>query len=357
MVCAIIFSIIIIAYLSSPRPAKPITYLPFNPNKIYLKPADWKGVPIDRKNRFVNYTYPFYQNYLIIMYWFPSHFLNLIRNTNKRFPVQYYGNNQFLHNDETIIWLGHASFFLRIQEINILIDPQFYNTSFYKRHTDNPISPERFTSINYILLSHDHADHCDKKSLQLLVKNNPKAIILTGLKMDLLLQLFFNKKVNIVNAEWYEKFLIETQIEIYFVPSRHYSKRLFKKYNSTLWGGFIIKFKNKQLNSYQTIYFGGDSGYGTHFADIKNLFSPDITILGIGAFMPKWFMHPNHMSPEDAIKAAKDLDAKVMIPMHYETFNLSNEKMETPLRSLKEHSGSQNIKPLVPGEIYILMDF
>jgi L-ascorbate metabolism protein UlaG (beta-lactamase superfamily) len=354
IVLLIIISLAFLLYIASPKQCLPITYITFSGDKTYLKPLGWKGVPIDKKKRFVNYEYPFYQNYLTILYWLPGNFINQIKHWGLMSPIEVHESNEFLLNDDTLIWLGHASFFLRVQGVNILIDPQFYNTFPYKRHTNNPILPELFTSIKYILISHNHADHCDKKSLQLLVKNNPGVIILSGLKMDELIQPMFKQKVIIKEAEWYERFSLEDAIEIFFVPSRHYSHRLLKKYNQDLWGGFILKFKTK-ANDYRTIYFAGDSGYGSHFKDIKSIFEIDIAMLGIGAYKPKWFMHPNHISPKDAIRAATDLNAKLMIPMHFETYNLSNEKMSAPRKYIEENSDSQTTKLLIPGEEYKLM--
>ena len=347
----IILVIVVAGYLASPQAADTISYLPIDISKKYLKPSDWKGTPFDSKGRFQNHEYPFYQDILRIFIWLPGHLLNLFKNRATWFPVNYHGSADVLNKNGTLIWLGHASFFLRINDINILIDPHFNNTFIYKRHTDNPVPPGFFTDIHYILLSHDHADHCDKTSLQLLIGNNPGVTFLCGLNMELLVQSFVKQKVNAITAEWYEEFSLADSLKIYFVPSRHYSKRIFEKFNSRLWGGFVIRYKDSS-GTFQTIYYGGDSGYGSHFKEIKELFKPGIAILPIGSYMPRWFMKPNHMSPGEVLQAFNDCGAHLLIPMHYGTFNLSNEDMDAPKKTLMEIIPPRNLIDIEPGVEY-----
>lgn len=340
----------LIAYCMNVRPANPTEYVPMNREKIYHAPFEWKGVPIDAKKRYVNYEYPFYQNYVDVVNWFPGNLANMIRNFNYRFRIIHISDNSFLFDEDKCIWLGHASFFMRLNGINILIDPQFYSASFYKRHSKNPVEPELFTNIKYILISHDHEDHCDKRSLQLLLKNNPSVIILTGLGMGNLLRSFFSTTIEVKEAAWYEQFaLSETGFSVHFVPSRHYCMRPFKIFNKNLWGGFVIKYPNSEKKD-TTIYFAGDSGYGSHFKDIGSVFHPTIAILGIGAYKPHKFMHPNHISPVFSIKAFYDTGALTMIPMHYGTFLLSNENPWEPLEILRANIDDDKLVIKKPGE-------
>ena len=107
----------------------------------------------------------------------------------------------------------------------------------------------------------------------------------------------------------------------------------------------------------KTIYFSGDTGYGSHFKVAKSLFpNLDVAIIGVGAYKPEWFMAPNHISPQDAVKAVGDLGAKVMIPMHYGTLDLSDEPVGEPYRILKtmEKEGKipGTLKALELGENY-----
>ncbi len=351
VIALLVVIIYVIAYIATIHPAPPSSIIPPDKTKVYHAPLSWKGVPIDSKNRYINYEHPFYQNYVDVVNWFPGNVINLIKNFNVVFQVKMVITNNFLLGGDIIIWLGHASFFLRLNGINILIDPQFHNTFPYARHSANPISAQMFTHIDYILLSHDHADHCDRRSIRLLIANNPEVTILAGLGMDNLVSSFTEIPVKVITAEWYEEYpLYKDNISIHFVPARHYCKRLFKPFNKNLWGGFVIKYQNEERKT-KTIYFAGDSGYGTHFQDIGQVFNPQLAILGIGAYKPKWFMEPNHISPKEAIQAFEDTRASTMIPMHYGTFNLSNEGMKKPLQTLKDSFNQGNLKILIPGHI------
>lgn len=102
----------------------------------------------------------------------------------------------------------------------------------------------------------------------------------------------------------------------------------------------------------KTVYLGGDSGYGSHFGDVGKVFSSiDYFIGGIGAYKPEFFMGQSHTSPSDALRAFGDTGAKRMIPMHYGTFDLSDEPPGDPIRVLKEAEGQEKILYLRPGEV------
>ena len=185
-----------------------------------------------------------------------------------------------------------------------------------------------------------------------LVQNNPGVTVLAGLNTGpLLKQITKRTDLKVTTAQWYEKFDVADGIEFYFVPSRHYCHRPFNKYNSRLWGGFIIRYKQAQSGQ-TTLYFAGDSAYDSHFKDIGDLFKPNIAMIGIGAFKPHWFMHPVHMSPEEAVKAVADLGSPTFIPMHHQTFNLSNEIMTEPIEILdKLHT---KYIGLIPGQVFTI---
>lgn len=368
-IIGVIVLVFILAFFLSERPAGPITYIPVNPHRSPVIPENYKGIPIDRKNRFIFEEAPFYQDFLKVLIWMPSHFWSIGFRKSKPLQVNKITGSDFLHGDDCLIWLGHASFFLRLNGKNILIDPHFYDIYSYKRKTENPIAPGLFKEIDYLLLSHDHADHFDPRSLKLLVNNNPEMEILTGLNMRNMINTETGMQPKIQEALWYERYEItmNTQrnftvgfsnaeseksatgdfnfqdpnsIDITFLPNRHYSKRIFYPFNSTLWGGFMIN------TSSIKIYFSGDSGYSGHFKTIGELFKPDLFIAGTGAYKPRWFMKNNHMDPKDAAQAFKDTGASKMLPMHFGTFMLGNETIQEAEQAL-EQMGVDYIKPEV----------
>lgn len=264
---------------------------------------------------------------------------------------------------DMVVMLGHATVFIRLAGKQILIDPLLGNVpvpnltflSSSKRFSAFPIDPKKFVNLDYILVSHSHYDHCDKSSLKLIQKQNPKAKILTGLRMQLLLQDWMPKH-KIQEAGWFQKYNTDEQVEIVFVPSCHWSNRGLNDANETLWGGFIIKSASK------TIYFSGDSGYGngTHFKKIGELFpNINLAMIGAGAFAPTWFMKYNHQEPADTIKTFQDCKAKRLIPFHFGTFDLSDEPLNEPaliLEQLQKENkiGDDELKIVKFGEVVLV---
>lgn len=302
-----------------------------NPTLITLEtPFKWPGTPIDKSGRFVNYEIPFINSFRQLLKWQTMKNPQKLEKKQDTWRLNVDFNSDFLASqDDCIVWLGHCSFFIRIANKTLLIDPVFFNVSFIKRKSSLPVHPSLFTGIDYILISHDHRDHCDVKTLRLLAKNNPEATYLGGLRMDTLLKKI-TKSDKIQPAGWYQMYETSTDINISFTPSRHWGRRTFNDMNLRLWGGFVIQSAEK------TIYFSGDSGYGGHFKDLARIFPHiDYAILGIGAYKPVFFMSQSHLSPGDAIQAFKDLKAKELIPMHYGTFDLSDEPLSDPIKTLR----------------------
>lgn len=342
-----ILMVVILAFHLSERPAPPIRYLPPNPDRTPRVPKGFKGTPIDSRNRFIYEEAPFYQNFLPVLLWMPSHLISILFRKQQEMEVHLQTDNRFLYGEDGFIWLGHASFFLRTGGKNILIDPHFNGIYHYRRYSANPVEPASFADIDYILLSHDHADHCDPASLQIILKNNPGATILAGEGMKDLLESFLPSPVRILTASWYEKYPL-TDIEIYFVPSRHYSKRIFHPFNSSLWGGFVIG----RNGGRGPIYFAGDSGYAPVFRQVGELYKPSVSLIGVGASSPSWFMKANHTDPGQALQAFKDTGASTFIPMHYGTFRLGNETTTDILMSLDQVQETDRMFIPVIGRFY-----
>lgn len=150
-------------------------------------------------------------------------------------------------------------------------------------------------------------------------------------------------------AGWFQEFTTGDEVKIAYVPVRHWCRRGLFDMNERLWGGFVISGAGKK------IYFGGDSGYGSHYRETAEIFPEiDYFIIGIGAYEPRWFMQPNHNNPADAFQAFLDAGGKTLVPMHYGTFDLSDEPPSQPLQLLKEEAAkrglSDKLKPLAINE-------
>ncbi|MDF9798085.1 L-ascorbate metabolism protein UlaG (beta-lactamase superfamily) [Catalinimonas alkaloidigena] len=262
-------------------------------------------------------------------------------------------NTSFITSDEDmIVWLGHASFFIRINGVSFFTDPCLKDLPIIKRQVGLPCSIYDLIGINYLLISHGHRDHFDKTSVNQLLDQNPKMKLLLPLKISDLLGKK-KKNVSFQEAAWWQQYTLNEDVAVYFLPAKHWNRRYLKDFNRQLWGSFLIKTKNK------SIYFGADSAYADHFKEISDILgSPDICMLPVGAYKPSYIMKAAHMHPGEAVHAFNDLGGKVMIPMHYGTYDLSDEPLGEPVNILKdlEKRGSIHgeLKFMDVGEKYML---
>ena len=313
--------------------------------------AEWAGTPVDSNNRFVNVEYPFVPKLGDVFKWMASRNPQKKEKKEDTFRLKQVTDVSFLTNQrDCIVWLGHATFFIRLNGVNLLVDPVFFDVPFVKRYSAHAYNPATFKKLDYLLISHDHQDHCQEKSIRQIVLQNPDLKILTGLNMENLLRPWC-KNLSIEMAGWYQQYTTDHKVDIYFLPARHWAKRGLSDENKRLWGAFLIRSKNK------SIYFSGDTGYGNHFKEVKELFGDiAVAIIGIGAYKPEWFMHPNHVSPQDAVRGFHDVGGKIFIPMHYGTFDISDEPVGEPLRVIQalEREGKINgkVKALSLGESF-----
>lgn len=313
-----------------------------------LNLKNWEGNSVDKNNRFFYPDYPFIPRTLDLIKWILRKKTQKQEKRKDAWEVGIQYDEQFIANSESnvLIWLGHASFYIRVERVSILIDPIFGDLPNAKRKSKTPYLPSIFKTLDYVLISHNHRDHCDKKSIQEIISHYPNVKFLTGLGNERILH-SWTKSTNIQSAGWYQRFeTIELNTNIYFMPSRHWSRRSLFDTNKTLWGAFVINTPSC------TIYFGGDSGYGKHYDEVSKLFPQiDIAIIGIGTYNPS-FESPMHTNPEQAIQAFNDLKAKEFIPMHYGTFDLSDEPFGEPLSRLNYFKDMYKIKYLEIGENY-----
>ena len=221
----------------------------------------------------------------------------------------------------------------------MLTDPCLFNLPGIKRFASLPTNANNLKGIDYVLLSHGHRDHLDKKSLKVIYKNNPEIKSLVPLRTT---RLISNLTKNVEEAGWYQRFSTKENINIYFLPAHHWNRRGLTDFNKTLWGSFLIQANNK------TIYFAGDTGEGNHFEEIAKLF-PNINyaLMPIGAYKPQFLMKMMHTSPEDSVNASNVMGIKNFIPMHYGTYVLSDEPIGEPIRELKKMEKENKIKSKV----------
>jgi L-ascorbate metabolism protein UlaG (beta-lactamase superfamily) len=304
----------------------------FNPELKFIK-INWTGNPLDEDGNFRNIEYPFNNDFTRLIKWQLSKNPQKEEKENDTFRLKVINAEKFLVDDrDGMIWVGHSTFLFRIKGQLIITDPVFTEPSFFmKRFSKLPINPDKIKNLDYILISHDHYDHLNEESFKLLIKNNPKVKILTGLKLGEYIKGWSNGQ-EIQEAGWYQQYNITSHnLKITFLPTRHWSKRGISSANKHLWGAFMIQ------SDSLSIYFGGDSGWGSHFAEVKELFgNPDYSIIGIGAYKPEWFMSQAHTSPEDALRGALATGCRNFIPMHFGTFDLADEPIGDPFREVQK---------------------
>lgn len=229
-----------------------------------------------------------------------------------------------------LVWLGHSSLFLRLGGRNILIDPVFSAYAsplpFINRAFDGGslYQPEDMPNIDCLVLSHDHWDHLDYATLKALKPKIDRVICPLGVGAHL--EYWGFDKAVIYEADWEESLEPLPELKIHILPARHFSGRSLTS-NKTLWASFLFE------SGRYRVFYSGDSGYGPHFNKIAHDFGPvNWAILEDGQYGPDWKYI--HMSPEEVLKAARDLQAKAMLPVHAGRFALSRHAWDEPYRKL-----------------------
>ena len=300
-------------------------------SRLPLIRPDWQGNPHDGK-RFHYMEEPFYPSFRKLLKWQLSPNPQRAAKKEDDWAPQLAVQQDYLEDKsrDGIVWLGHATFLIQLNGVRLITDPIFNGLPFLKRRVALPFPLDQLKDIDYILLSHDHRDHCDKRSLQDLLKTNRPRKILAPLKLSKVISPWVGN-VPVEEAAWYQVFRTEGA-EITFLPSRHWCRRGLFDFNRVLWGSFMIRSGEKK------IYFGADSGMGSHFEEIGQLF-PGIqyAMIGIGAYKPDYMMQEIHTNPQEAMEAFRHLGSENLIPMHYGTYDLSDEPASEPYRLIQEY--------------------
>lgn len=218
--------------------------------------------------------------------------------------------------DLSVTWIGHSTFLIQFEGINILTDPVWASRmGLQKRLTEPGLTIEQLPEIDVVLISHGHYDHLDFPTLKKL-KGDITFYVPIGLRTK------FIKKgyLNVIEANWWETFSRDNLL-LTFVPAQHWTKRTLTDTNTSHWGGWVIESTETNHN----VYFAGDSGYFRGFKEIGERFPVDIVLMPIGAYEPEWFMNISHINPEDSIKAFLELKGRIFIPMHYGAYRLADD--------------------------------
>jgi L-ascorbate metabolism protein UlaG (beta-lactamase superfamily) len=223
------------------------------------------------------------------------------------------------------VWIGHASWALRLGGKLIVTDPVWSKTlsGVVPRLVPPGVPLDAMPPADIVLVTHDHRDHMDLPTLAKL-GDAPLYIVPAGNGVRI-------KHPNVVELEWWQTHEVDG-VAITLVPARHWSMREPWNKNATLWGGFVIRAREG------TAYHSGDTAFGEHFAEIaQRAGAIDWAMLPIGGYNPRWFMEPQHVDPIEAARGFEALGARNMLAMHWGTFRLTDEAIGEPPARLREY--------------------
>ena len=242
-------------------------------------------------------------------------------------------------------WVGHSTVLIQTAGLNILTDPFLSSRASPvpfagpKRVRPAALTAETLPPIDLVLLSHNHYDHMDLPALRRIARRHAAHVVTPH-----------------GNARWVRRaapglgidelgwgdMLEHKGLRIHLTPALHWSKRGFFDANTALWGAFVVEAPGGP------IYFAADTGFGTGstFAGVRERFgAPRLSLLPIGAYEPRWFMHPQHMNPEEAVKAHRLLESRASLAIHHGTIQLTDEAIDAPVAALADALAQHSVDP------------
>jgi N-acyl-phosphatidylethanolamine-hydrolysing phospholipase D len=308
-----------------------------------------------RKGRYVNPSPEYYEPPLKV-------FLKLIRSfaknnlTGEVPPLPLAANDPaFLKSNRTLAtatWVGHSTVLLQVHGNNILTDPIWSRRAGpvrfagSRRYTPPGLAFEDLPRVDIVLITHDHYDHLDSRAVRrLAAEHDPVFFVPLGLRR------WMRRRgiTNVTECGWWDA-VEHDGVRLTCAPAQHFSSRGIADRYRRLWCSWAIGRKAFRA------FFCGDTGYFPGFRDIGARLGPfDVAFLPIGAYLPREVMKPVHMSPAEAVKAARDLRARTMIPIHWGTYVLALDYGEMSVRELQRVVAENRpegltVKPMRHGE-------
>lgn len=239
-------------------------------------------------------------------------------------------------------WLGHASVHLQIDGLQVLIDPVLsgraspFDRFGPRAYNDPPVSIAQLPRIDLVLISHNHYDHLDARTVRALnMQPGGPPTFVVPLGVDAYLRAWGVSSIRVM--DWYDtmQFALplrhDATLTLQMIPAHHWSRRTLWDTNKTLWAGFRLQTKDLHL------VYTGDTGYSTIFSDMARHWSPiDWLLVPVGCYEPRWFMQAQHVNPSEAQQITQDLRARQALGVHWGVFRLCDEPVEQPIADLEK---------------------
>lgn len=258
---------------------------------------------------------------------------------------------EFETDQPSACWIGHSTYLINIDGLHILTDPVWddycspIHFSALKRISEPPIALADLPSIDIVLISHNHYDHLDAKTVSILHRNHPQ---IEWIVPERLSPWFYRRGIDsVTELGWWQSAEVKKSL-ITAVPTQHFSGRTFWDQNKTHWNGYVLEYQGKRL------YFTGDTGYNPN--DFKAIGEKwpfmDLSLIPIGTYAPQKFMQPVHISPQEAVEIHSEVKSRLSLGMHWKTFRLSDEPIDLPPYDLYLSMKAKNL----PHETFLPID-
>jgi N-acyl-phosphatidylethanolamine-hydrolysing phospholipase D len=240
----------------------------------------------------------------------------------------------------SLTWIGHSTFLVRMDGVAFLTDPMFSDRaspfSFMgpRRMVPPGVPLEELPPVNFVLLSHDHYDHADRRTVERLAERGVRFVVPVGLA-----DWVRSAGGKAIELDWWQEIELDG-LRIHCVPAQHFSGRSFRDQRRRLWAGWVVSGPSRRF------YYAGDTGYSADFKAIGEQLGPfDLATVPIGAYLPAAMMHPVHTTPEEALQLGRDVNAARIVAMHFGTFDLADEPLAEPPRRFRAEAERLGLGP------------
>lgn len=246
------------------------------------------------------------------------------------------------HAAATVTWIGHATLLVQLDGVNVLTDPQWSERASPVRFAGpKRVSPpglrfEDLPPIHLVLISHDHYDHLDVATVRRLAREHrPRFVVPLGLKAW-----FAGLGIEqVAELDWWQSQTLG-ELVLTSVPAQHFSGRTLWDRNRRLWSGWAVRGRDRRF------FFAGDTAYYDVFKEIGARLGPfELAAVPIGAYLPPVIMKSGHTTPEEALDVFADVAGRVLVPIHWGTFDLAEEPLEEPPVRLQAEARRRGLGP------------